>query len=165
MVRTTFDPEKFNLNLVRLKRAGDVFEVVVNPDEALAFRRNQNLDIKDVLKSEKIFSNAQRGLIASESVFEKVFGTTNILEVAKKIVCDGEIRLTAEFKRAEQERKKTQLIGLIQRNCIDPRTNTPHTISRIEMGLSEAKIKIDEFKPAEAQFQEIVSKLQSVSTT
>ena len=60
------------------------------------------------------------------------------------------------------EQKKKQLINLIHRNGVDPRTNAPHPLTRIENALQEAKIKVDEFQSVDAQLKDALKKLQPI---
>jgi ribosome maturation protein SDO1 len=43
---------------------------------------------------------------------------------------------------------------MIHRICIEPKSGLPHPIIRIENAMEEAKVKIDENKPAEDQISE-----------
>ena len=51
---------------------------------------------------------------------------------------------------------------MIHANGIDPKTNLPHPLQRIENALEEANVKIDEHKSEEKQVEEIVRKLQPI---
>ena len=160
MSRLTYDPEKFNLNTARLKKSGHTFEIVVDPDKAIEYKETKKIPIEDVLKYEKIFADAQRGQIAPENVFEDIFKTKNSTEIAKIILEQGEVVLTAEHRKKQIEKKKKQIINIIHRYGVDPRTDAPHTLTRIETALDESKIKIDEFESAEVQVKEILKKIK-----
>ncbi len=157
-----FDYQKINVNLARLKTHGLNFEIVVDPDLAIDFKHKKEVELSEILKAQKIFSDANKGLFASEEEMKKVFSTTNILEIAKKILDDGEIQLTAEYRDKVRDEKKKKIIQIIHRNGIDPKTKLPHPIQRIENAMAEAKVHIDEFKKAEDQVSDIVKKLSVV---
>jgi ribosome maturation protein SDO1 len=159
MSRLTYDPEKFNLSTARLKKAGQTFEIVVDPDKAIDYKEIKKTPIEDVLKYEKIFADAQRGLKAPESTFKDIFKTDKALDIAKIILDEGEVVLTAEHRKKQIEKKKKQIIGIIHRYGVDPRTDAPHTLVRIESALDESKIKIDEFESPELQVKKILKKL------
>jgi ribosome maturation protein Sdo1 len=59
-----FAHEKVQFNLVRFQKFGKTFEIVVDPDLAIEFK-NKNSDsvedLSELLKSEKIFSDAKKG--------------------------------------------------------------------------------------------------------
>lgn len=162
MKRQTFDPEKFQLDIAKIRKHGENFEIVVDADAAIAFREGTEKDISNVLKSEDIFADAQKGLIATESVFKDVFGTTDTTKIAEIILTKGEIQITAEKRKAEIEKKKKRVITMLQKYGVDPRTNVPHTIARIESAVEEAKVHIDEFKPVETQVKDILKKIQII---
>jgi len=150
-----------SINVARLKKGSDIFEVVVDPDKAVLAKKNPELT-SEALSFPKIFSDAKKGLQASEERLKHWFKTTDPLEVAKIIIQEGNIQLTAEYRQSLIEKKKKQLIDLIHRNGVDPRTNAPHPATRIEAALQEAKFRIDEFKSADAQLKDALKKLQPI---
>ena len=74
---------------------------------------------------------------------EKVFGTTDVLEVASQILLKGHVQLTAEQRRQMQEDKRKQVIAKIAREGINPQNGLPHPAMRIENAMNEAKVKVD----------------------
>jgi len=158
----TFDKERISLNLARLKKGGNNFEIDIDCDSAVAFKGGQDIDIRDVLKVEKVFSDAKKGLVASETVMKQLFGTSDPLEVAKIILKEGEIQLTSDYRQKIRDQKKKQIIDLIHRNGADPKTHLPHPIQRIENAMEEAKVHIDEYTPVQKQVQEVLKKIRVV---
>jgi len=158
----TYDKEKFSINLAKLKKGGENFEVVINSDNAIAFKQGKDIAIEDAIINEKIFADAKKGLLASEKLMQQLFDTTDVKEVAKIIIKNGEIQLTAEYKQKLREEKKKRIINFIHINGIDPKTGLPHPITRIENAFEEAKVHIDEFKPQEKQIDEILKKLRVI---
>ncbi len=162
MQEITNPSERLKLNLARLKKAGMLFEINVDPDLAMKFKKGEDVDIREVLKAEQIFSDAKKGELASEDKLTDVFHTKDTLKIAEIIIKDGEIQLTSEFRSEQREKKKKKIIGLVHKNGIDPSTKLPHPLTRIENAFQEAKIKIDEHKSAEEQFDKIASELKAV---
>ncbi|MBU4283826.1 MAG: ribosome assembly factor SBDS [Nanoarchaeota archaeon] len=158
----TYGKERFSINLARLKKGGQNFEVVINSDNAIAFKQGKNIAIEGVITNEKIFADAKKGLLASEKLVQQLFNTTDVKEVAKIIIKDGEIQLTAEYKQKLREEKKKRIINFIHANGVDPKTGLPHPVTRIENAFEEAKIHIDEFKSEEKQIDEILKKLRVI---
>lgn len=150
------------INLARYKKGADTFEVVVNPDKAVDCKRNPEKDIRDALVYPQVYSDAKKGLLAPEDSLQKTFGTTDHVEIAKKIICDGNIQVTSEYRQQQVEQKRKRIIDLIHRQGVDPRTNSPHPLTRIENALSEAKVRIDESDPAEAQVPSIIKALRPI---
>ncbi len=160
--RKTFEKEHFNINIARLKKGGQSFEINVDPDLAIAFKEGQKVDIIDILRSEDVFFNTKEGELASETMMKSLFGTDKTLEVAKIILEKGEIQLTAEYRNKVREQKKKKLLNIIHRNAINPKTGMPHPIQRIENAFEEAKVKFKEYVTVEDQVQDIVKLLQPI---
>lgn len=154
--------ERIHINLARLKKNGELFEVDVDPDLAVRFRRGEDIDIHDVLRASQIFKDAQKGLVASETRMKEFFGTTNPFEVAEIIIKEGEVQLSAEYRERMRDMVRKRIVDIIRRYGIDPRTKLPHPASRIESAIDEAKVKIDEHKNAEEQVQTVVHALNRV---
>jgi ribosome maturation protein SDO1 len=154
--------EHIYLNLARLKKKGQHVEIDVDPDAALKFKAGKEVTIQEVLRAPKVFTDAQKGLAASDAVLKDLFNTTDPYEVASIIIKEGEIQLTAEYRAQLREAKRRKLIEIIHRNGIDPVTKLPHPVQRIELAMDEAKVRIDEHKRAEDQVKDIVHDLQSV---
>ncbi len=150
-----------HINLARLKKGSDVFEVVINPDKAIDFRQGKaNFD--EAVVYPKVFSDAKKGMLASEQRMKALFNTNDHVEVAKLVVKQGEIQLTSEHRQKILDQKRKRIIDIIHRNAIDPRTNTPHPVTRIEAAMQEAKVRIDEFKQPEAQVDEVLKSLRLI---
>ena len=133
----------------RLKTHGTTFEVLVDPDGALALRRGDSVNIEDILAVEDVFENASRGDRSAEEDLIKAFETTDVVTIAQKIIKKGEISLTAEQRKQIIENKRRQVIEIIARNAINPQTKTPHPPGRIEQAMREAKVNIDPSKSAD----------------
>ncbi len=131
---------------VRYVKGGEHFEVLVDPDKALRIREKRDSDIEGALVVEEIFKHASRGDKASEEGIKKIFGTTDTIKVAEKIIKEGEIHLTSEQRRRIQEDKRKQVVNIIARNAVNPQTGAPHPPARIEKAMEEAKMSIDPFK-------------------
>ena len=158
----TFDEERFSINIAFIKKGGENFEVVVDPDAAVLFKETGKGDIRDIIKSAHVYTHAKKGDLASEHVMKEMFGSAEPLVVAERIIREGEIQLTKEFRDGLREKKRNRVISLILRNAIDPRTKLPIPQTRIELAMDEAKIKLEDFKSAEDQVHDIVRKLQPV---
>jgi ribosome maturation protein SDO1 len=159
-----FDPEKFSVNTAWMKRHGLHFEVVVDPDGALEFRRTKGASpaLEECLHAERIFTDAKRGLHAKDSDLEQVFGTSNPLDIARKLILEGELQLTSEHRARIREQRRNSIINRIVLYAIDPKTGLPHPRKRIELAMDEAKVRIDDNADAEDQIAAIIRKLQPV---
>ena len=98
----------------------------------------------------------------SPNALKECFGTDDVLESAKQIIIKGDFPLTAEYKQKLRDEKKKQIIDLIHRNAVDPKTHIPHPPQRIEAAIDEAKIHVDEFGDTMKQMQEIIKKIRPI---
>jgi ribosome maturation protein SDO1 len=130
----------------RLKTHGTTFEVLVDPDGALALKRGDSVNLEDILAVEDVFENASRGDRSPEEDLQKAFGTKEVLPIAETIIKKGDISLTADQRRQFIENKRRQVITFIARNAINPQTKTPHPPGRIEQAMTEARVNIDPTK-------------------
>jgi ribosome maturation protein SDO1 len=149
-------------HLAKLKKGGEQFEVIIDADKALKFRNGEDVDLSEVLKADKIFSDAKKGMSASEHVLQTVFRTTDADKIAEIILKEGEIELTQAYREGLAEQKKKRIIEIIHQNCINAKTETPIPVSIIEDALKEAKVKIDHLKAAEDQVKNVVKALQAI---
>ena len=141
--------------IAKLESNGEHFEILVDPDLAAEFRNpdGKDVEVEDILAVEEIFKDSKKGDLASEEAMEKVFDTTDPLEVAKQILERGHVQLTAEQKRQMQKEKRKLVINKISREAINPQTGYPHPPQRIENAMDEAKVKIDPFVSVDQQVQ------------
>ncbi len=153
---------RVHINLARIKKGGETFEIDVDPDLALRFKRGEAVDIHDVLKAPTVFKDTQKGLAASTLLMKELFGTDDSYEVAAKIIKEGEIQLTSEYRERLREERRQKIMTMIHRYGIDPRTHAPHPLTRIQAALEQGKIKIDEHKNAEDQVKAIVDALKPI---
>ncbi len=148
--------------VAHIKKEGKKFEILVDCDLAMKFKHGQAISIRDVVVTNNIFYDVKKGDEASESDLKKLFKTSDPMEVSKIIVNDGEVALTAEYRERLRKEKKLQIINIIHRNGIDPQTGIPHPPSRIEAAMEQAKVRIDEFKPADQQIEPILSAIKAI---
>lgn len=146
--------------LVRYQHAGDKFEILVEPDKGLAYKRGELGEVANVLMVDTIFTDANKGEKASSSKLEEAFGTSDPLEVAVQIFDKGTFLLTAKQRKEMTEQKLRKIISIISRTYVDPQTKLPHPPLRIENALNEVRVSIDPFKEAEEQVKDIVQALR-----
>jgi len=159
-----YDRERISLNVVRLKKGGKNFEVLLSdPNAALKLRRGDSkIDVSDVLRAESIFFDAKKGEQASEHDLQDIFSTENITEVAKIIIITGEFHLTAEQRNAILDRKRNKIIEYIHMNAFDPKTGLPHPKTRVELAMDQARVHVDMYESIVSQTDKIVKSLQPI---
>ncbi len=146
----------------RYEKEGEKFEVLIDPDAAQKIKNNESVNIIENLAIDTIFKDSKKGTRASEEKIKKVFGSDDVEAIAKEIVLKGELQLTTEQRRKAVEDKRKQVIASIVRNSINPQTKTPHPPERIKLAMDEARVKIDAFKPVDAQVKDVLKALRPV---
>jgi ribosome maturation protein SDO1 len=146
----------------RVAKGQDHFEILVKPQQALDYKLGKQVAMSQVLLIEEVYSDSSKGTRASEEKLQKYFGTTDPIRVAEEIMRGGELQLTTEQRRQLVEDKRRQIISIIARNAIDPRTNTPHPPVRIEQAMSQIRLSIDPYKSAEEQSKLVIEELRPI---
>ncbi|TMI36118.1 ribosome assembly factor SBDS [Candidatus Bathyarchaeota archaeon] len=146
----------------RLAKGQDHFEILVKPQEALDYKLGKQVPISQVLLIEEVYSDSSKGTRASEEKLQKYFGTTDPVRVAEEVMKSGELQLTTEQRRQLVEDKRRQIISIISRNAIDPRTGTPHPPLRIEQAMGQIRLSIDPYKSAEEQSKMVIEELRPI---
>lgn len=149
-------------HIIKLKTHGQSFEILADSTKALSLKSGGAVDIRDVVAVQKIFTDAKKGMVASSNALRSIFKTDDPLEVSKIIIQKGEIPLTAEYRQGLRDQKKKQIISIIHRNAVDPKTHIPHPPQRIEAALEEAKFHVDEAKDVNKQVEEALKVLRPV---
>jgi ribosome maturation protein SDO1 len=147
----------------RLKTGGKTFEILVDPEMALAFQREGGeLDVDNALVIDDVFEDASTGDRVTEESLQNVFKTNDIQVIAERIIRDGELNLTTEQRKKMLDEKRRQVINSISRNAINPQTNAPHPPARIDAAMVEAKVHIDQTKSVEENVKIAVKALRPV---
>ena len=148
--------------IARYKHGKKLFEVLVDPEKVDSVRSGSEVDMEGVLAVESVFEDASKGEKATESDLRKVFSTTDVSEIAMKIIKEGEVQLTTEQRRRRVEEKRRLVIDRIARISINPQTNTPHPPSRIEIAMREAKVHVDPFKSVDELVNEALKQIRAI---
>lgn len=145
--------------IARMSSHDTAFEVLVDPELALALRTGNEVDMHNMLAIDKIFKDSKKGEAASEEMMKKVFGTLDVFKIAEQVIRKGEVQVTTEQRRKMREQRRRQVVTLISKRAINPQTGLPHPPARIESALVEVRVHVDEFKSAEEQLPGIVKVL------
>ena len=161
MIRKEFAKAK-DFTIVRLQTGGDKFEILVDPDKGLKYKRGEIGEVANVLMAGFIFTDAKKGEKASADNLEKTFGTSDPLEVAALLFERGVFQLTAQQRKEMIDQKRRQIIHIISRTYVDPKTKLPHPPVRIENALEEIRVQVDPFKDADEQVKDVVDALRRI---
>jgi len=141
---------------------GEEFEIFVDADLAYEYITGKISDPLSALEVDEIFKDANKGERQSKEKIEKAFNTTDIAKIVAIILKNGNVPITTEQRNKLLEEKKKQIIAIISRNSIDPRTNAPLPMQRVENAMEQAKVSIDPFKSASDQVDQIVKKISMI---
>jgi ribosome maturation protein SDO1 len=148
--------------VARIIKNNQKFEILVDPKKALELKRGQSVSIEEILAYPAIYKDARTAEQASLQDLQKFFGTTDVYQIAEKIIKEGQVQLTAEQRKELIEQKKLQIATLISKRSINPQTNTPHPIQRILNVMEEVGINIDPFQDAEQQIDRVVKEIRKI---
>jgi ribosome maturation protein SDO1 len=148
--------------IARLTKDNEHFEILVKPEKAFDYRTGKATRITDVLATEMIFSDANKGTKVSEEQMRKAFETIDPLKIADVILKKGTLQLTTEQRHKMVEDKRRQIVDFISRQAVDPKTTLPHPPLRIENAMEQIRYTIDAHKPVEEQAREIVKLLRPI---
>lgn len=145
--------------IARIKKAGKNFEIIVNIDDALKFKKGELTSIE--AEGDKIFTDSKKGQVASNSNLKEAFGTIDTNEIIEKIIKSGEVQSTQEHRNAEQEKKFKQVVDFLANNAIDPQTGNPHSIERIKNVIEQSHVNIKNIS-IESQINDILTKISKI---
>lgn len=150
-----------NSVLARMEKGGKRYELLVDPEMVDDFKNDpDSINIDDFLAMDEVFHDARGGERPTEEAIENTFGTQDILEIAKTILSKGSIQLTTNQRKAIVEKMRQKIIHHIHSQAVDPKTKSPHPVTRIELALEESRYSVDPFKKLELQIKDAVDKLK-----
>lgn len=148
--------------IIRLKKGEDKFEIMVDPDKALALRERKDVNIEESLAYPSIYKDARKGDLSSNEDLQKNFGSIDALKIAKKIILEGDYQFTTDQRRELVKKRTREVASIISRRGINPQTNTPHPPERILNAMDQAGINVDPFVDANIQVNDIVKSIKPI---
>jgi ribosome maturation protein SDO1 len=145
----------------KLRVGNKQFEVMVDVEAAVKFRKGLPVNIQNVLAADGVFTNAKTGAKPSVADLTAAFSTTDLYPIAERIVKKGDIEIPQEFRDQEQENKRKKVVDYFVRNAVDARTNRPFTPQIIESAMNQKGINVDN-KPIEQQISVITEALKTI---
>lgn len=70
--------------------------------------------------------------------------------------------MSIQERREAVEKKRVEIVNYIHKHYIDPKTNKPHPIVRIENALADSKARYDPDQPTEDQANALVDKMLKI---
>jgi len=148
--------------VARLHRSGQKFEVLIDPNRALDFKKGAKIDINEVIAFPGVYHDVRNTERVPEQDLQKIFGTTDVFKIAERIIREGELQLTTEQRRQMVEQRRTQIAATISRRGINPQTNTPHPMQRIINAMEKASINVDPFADVEQQVEKVLKAIKTI---
>jgi ribosome maturation protein SDO1 len=146
--------------IARLSASGQKFEILVDPNKALEFKKGKMMNMNDILAYPVIYHDVRNTETVAKEELQKAFGTSDVYKIAERIIKTGELQLTTEQRREMVEQKRNQIAAIISKRSINPQTNTPHPMQRILNAINQTGVSIDPFIDAELQLDKIVNAIK-----
>jgi ribosome maturation protein SDO1 len=145
----------------KLRVEGKIFEILVDLDKAIEFKKTGKGNFSEILETDVIFLDSKKGMRASGKDLMECFKTEDVNEIAARIIKNGDTQIPLEYKEKERDARFKQVVDFFVRNAVDPKSGRPYTPERIEKSLDEAGVSLTS-KPVDSQLNEITSKLKVV---
>jgi ribosome maturation protein SDO1 len=148
--------------IAKIARKHAHFEVLVDPNLALDYKKGKEVQVEDILAVREIFKDSRKGERVSEKELEDNFKTTDVKEIASQILKHGEIQFTTEQRRKLVEDKKKEIAYMISKRGVDPKTNLPHPANRIMKAIEESHTNLDPFKSSSDQLEAVLDGIRPI---
>src|SRR3989338_4739065 len=95
--------------IARFEHSGEKFEILVDPHLAMDLKHGKEVDFEDLMLIDTIFKDAGKGEEKAEESLKRVFVTTDVRQIAKRIIAEGTIQLTTQQRKEITERKRREV--------------------------------------------------------
>ena len=146
--------------IARLESGGHRFEILIDPNEAQSYKEGDEIDWEDSIAVDGIWADSAKGERSPENILDEFFGSSDLIEIYKRILTEGNIQLTSEQKKEMIDNKRKQILSHIVANAMNPQTGGAHPPQRIENAIVEAKYNFDPIRSVEKQVEDIVRKIR-----
>jgi ribosome maturation protein SDO1 len=144
--------------IVRYKVGKTNFEILTRPGSVREFKAGK-LGWNRVLSVDEIFTNSSKGDRASKSDLKEAFDSDDVNACAQIIVEKGELQLSSSERAEMAEKKKREVIHRIHKYYVDPKTQKPHPVTRIESVLEEVRFVVQHDSNVSDVVDDVVKKL------
>eukprot|EP01006_Ploeotia_vitrea_P042763 TRINITY_DN66660_c2_g1_i2.p1 TRINITY_DN66660_c2_g1~~TRINITY_DN66660_c2_g1_i2.p1 ORF type:complete len:254 (-),score=121.95 TRINITY_DN66660_c2_g1_i2:45-806(-) len=151
-----------NVAIVRLKRKGKRFEVACYKNKVMNWRNGIEKDLDEVLQIPSVFSNVSKGVLAKSKDLERVFKTTDQVEVCKMILEKGNLQVSEKERVQEFENKLKDIATIVAGKCVNTQTKRPFPLRMIENSMKEIKFTVKPNKSAKVQALSVIQQLKEV---
>eukprot|EP00531_Pseudo-nitzschia_arenysensis_P010302 CAMPEP_0116139902 /NCGR_PEP_ID=MMETSP0329-20121206/13555_1 /TAXON_ID=697910 /ORGANISM="Pseudo-nitzschia arenysensis, Strain B593" /LENGTH=428 /DNA_ID=CAMNT_0003634967 /DNA_START=39 /DNA_END=1325 /DNA_ORIENTATION=+ len=151
-----------NVAVVRMNKGGKRFEIACYRNKVVDYRQGLEQDLSEVLQTDRIFANVSKGEFAKAKDMQKVFGTKDEDEISKLILAKGQLQVSDKERSQQLDKTSAQIAEWISKNCVQPDSDRPYTISQIRHAMQQANVSIHPTKPLKRQYLDCVKLLQKV---
>lgn len=148
--------------IARIVKAGQKFEILVDPELALDVKRGKEVPLDALLAVPEVFEDSKKGTRPASDTINKTFGTNDISVIAPRIIREGEVQLTTEQRRKMLEEKTKAIANIISRQGVNPQTGAPHPPDRVLRAMEQAKVRVSIERPPEEQVDAILKEIRSI---
>jgi len=140
----------------RYETGGNRFEILIDPKAAQSYREGDEIDWEEAIAADGVWADSAKGDRVPDILVNDAFGTTELIEIYKKILTEGTIQLTAQQRNEMVDQKKKQIVAHIVANAMNPQTGGPHPPQRIENAIDEARFSVDPMEAIEKQVEKLI---------
>ena len=144
----------------RYETGGNRFEILIDPKAAQSYSEGDEIDWEDAIAADGIWSDNAKGERSPDMLVNDTFGTTELIEIYKKILDEGTIQLTSQQRKEMVEQKRKQIVAHIVANAMNPQTGGPHPPQRIENAIEESRFSLDPMETVEKQVERIIKTIK-----
>ncbi|MFC1686249.1 ribosome assembly factor SBDS [Nanoarchaeota archaeon] len=148
--------------LARIKIKGNTFEIIVDTIKAFDYQKKKEGNLAAILVYDNVFRDYKKGIRAGKDELEIAFGTSDLYEITKKMILEGEVLMPLEIKTKAREEKVKQIVEWLAKSCVNPQTGLPHPPQRIKSVMDEVGAKIDTEKSTESQAFQVMKLIQKI---
>mmetsp|Transcript_13793 Transcript_13793/g.29761 ORF Transcript_13793/g.29761 Transcript_13793/m.29761 type:complete len:405 (+) Transcript_13793:177-1391(+) len=149
-----------NIAVVRLKKAGQRFEIACYQNKVRDWRSGIEKDLDEVLQATTVYHNVSKGVLATHKELQEAFGTTDMKAICLEILVKGDLQVADKERKMEYDNLFKDVASVLAEKCVNPDTNRPYTISMLERALRDVHFNLDPKKSAKQQALEALPILQ-----
>ena len=136
-----------NVAVVKLKKQGKLFELACYKNKVTDWRNKQEDNVASVLQIEQIFTDVERGLVASKADL-KMFGKMTRDEIIIEILNKGEFQLSIMEREVQTDKIMLDISNWISSQCINSENGNQFPSSIILRAMKEINCKVVHTKTA-----------------
>ena len=146
--------------IARYETGGNRFEILIDPKSAQEYKEGDDIDWEDAIAADGIWADSAKGDRAPEHLVNDAFDSTDLIEIYKTILTEGNIQLTSQQRNEMVDKKRKQIIAHVVANAMNPQTGGPHPPQRIENAIDEARFSIDPMEAIERQVEKLIKSIK-----